>query len=174
MDLENYIAVIEDYPKKGISFKDITTLISDGEAYKYTIEKLAEYAEKLGAEYIVSPESRGFIFGCPVATKLGIGFVPVRKKGKLPRKTISEKYELEYGTDELFMHEDAFKKEHSKVVVIDDLVAVGGTLNAVCNLVKKAGGEVVGCLSVITLKNLPGEKLLKEQYNYQSLLYLED
>lgn len=172
MDIEKYIAVIEDYPKKGISFKDVTSLIENGEVYAYVIDQLASMAKELGATHIVSPEARGFIFGCPVATKLGIGFVPVRKKGKLPRATISQKYELEYGFDELFMHKDALK-EGDKVVIIDDLVAIGGTLNAVAELCIKSNAEVKGCLSVITLKGLPGEKVLAK-YNLKSLLYLED
>lgn len=172
MNLEDYIAVVEDFPKKGISFKDITTLIANGEAYQYTIDKLAEFAHDVHAEYICSPEARGFIFGCPVAAKLGIGFVPVRKKGKLPRKTLSVSYELEYGTDELFMHKDAFKKG-ARVVIIDDLVAIGGTLDACCKLVEKAGGVVSGCAAVITLKGLSGEEKLSK-YNYKSLLYLSD
>ena len=172
MDLNDYIAVIKDYPKPGISFKDITPLIGDGKAYAYVIDLLASKAKELGAQYICSPEARGFLFGCPVATKLGIGFVPIRKKGKLPRETISVTYDLEYGTDELFMHKDALKKG-SKVVLIDDLVAVGGTLNAVAELVTKAEAEVVGCLSVILLKGLPGEKVLAK-YNLESLLVLED
>ena len=172
MDLEKYIAVIPDFPKKGISFKDVTSLIENGEVYAYVIDELAKKAKALGAEYIVSPEARGFIFGCPVATKLGIGFVPVRKKGKLPRETISVKYELEYGTDELFMHKGVFK-EGAKVVIIDDLVAIGGTLNAVAELCSNAGAKVCGCLSVITLRGLPGEKVLSK-YGLDSLLYLED
>ncbi len=172
MNLEDYIAVIEDYPKKGISFKDVTPLLASGEAYDYALNELVKIAEEYHADYIVSPEARGFLFGCPVASKLKIGFVPVRKKGKLPRETISQKYELEYGFDELFMHKDAIKKG-SRVIIIDDLVAVGGTLDAVAKLVEKAGGTVVSCLSIITLLGLPGEERLKK-YNLKSLLYLKD
>lgn len=172
MKLEDYIAVIKDYPKKGISFKDITPLVGNGEAYRYTIEQLALKAKALGAEYICSPEARGFLFGCPVAEKLGIGFIPVRKKGKLPRETIKVSYELEYGTDELYMHKDAIKSG-AKVVLIDDLIAVGGTMSAVANLVEIAGGKVVGCLAVILLKGLPGEKRLAK-YGIDTLLTLED
>ncbi len=172
MDIEKYIKVINDYPKKGISFKDVTSLIENGEAYSYVIDELSKIAKELGATHIVSPEARGFIFGCPVASKLNIGFIPVRKKGKLPRETISVKYELEYGFDELYMHKDALKKG-DKVVIIDDLVAVGGTLNAVADLCTSLGAEIKGCLSVITLKGLPGEKNLAK-YNLHSLLYLED
>lgn len=172
MNLEKYIAVINDYPKKGISFKDITPLIGDGKAYAYVINLLADKAKALGAQYIVSPEARGFLFGCPVASKLGIGFVPIRKKNKLPRETISVTYDLEYGQDELFMHKDALK-EGTRVVLIDDLVAIGGTLSAAIKLVQKGGGKVVGCLSVILLKGLKGEEVLKP-YGLESLLTLED
>lgn len=172
MDLNKYITVIENYPKPGISFKDITTLIGDGKAYAYAIDELARIAKEYNADYICSPEARGFIFGTPVASKLGLGFVPIRKKNKLPRETVSVKYDLEYGTDELFMHKDAIKKG-SRVVIIDDLVAIGGTLKACVDLVEKAGGEVVACLSLITLKGLGGEEKLAN-YNLKSLLYLED
>lgn len=172
MNLEDYIAVIPDYPKKGISFKDVTSLINNGEAYAYAIDKLTEIAKTYNPDYIVSPEARGFLFGCPVATKLKIGFVPVRKKGKLPRETISYRYELEYGFDELFMHKDAIKKG-SKVVIIDDLAAIGGTMEACAKLVEELGGDVVCCLSLISLNGLNSEEKLKK-YNPVSLLKLSD
>lgn len=172
MNLENYIAVVENYPKEGISFKDITPLLADKEAYDYAIEKLCELARAYDADYICSPEARGFIFGCPVATRLKLGFVPIRKKNKLPRETISVTYELEYGHDELHVHKGDIK-EGSKVIVIDDLVAIGGTLNACCELVEKAGGKVVACLSLMTLVGLGGEEKLKK-YNLKSLLYIKD
>ncbi len=172
MNIEDYIAVINDYPKKGISFKDITPLVGNGKAYQEVIDLLAKKASVLGAEYICSPEARGFLFGCPVASKLGIGFVPIRKKGKLPRDTISVRYELEYGSDELFMHKDALPQD-AKVVLIDDLVAIGGTLNACKDLVEKSGAKVVGILSIILLKGLPGEKKLAP-YGLDSLIELED
>ena len=129
MDLEKYIASIPDYPTKGILFRDVTPLAQDGKAYKYTCEKLAEYAKSVGADLIAGPESRGFIFGCPMATMLDIGFVPVRKPNKLPRETISQEYALEYGTGTLEMHKDAVKKGQ-KVVICDDLLATGGTVEA--------------------------------------------
>ncbi len=172
MNLENYIAVKQDFPKKGVSFKDITPLLSDKDAYDYAINKLCEYVKALNADYICSPEARGFLFGCPVANKLHLGFVPIRKKNKLPRETVSVKYELEYGFDELFMHKDALPK-NARVVVIDDLVAIGGTLKACCDLVEIAGAKVVGCLSIITLSGLGGEEKLAK-YNLKSLLYLKD
>lgn len=172
MKLENYIAVIKDYPKVGISFKDITPLLGDKEAYDYALKELAKIAGEYNADYICSPEARGFIFGCPLANILKVGFVPIRKKNKLPRETISVSYDLEYGTDELHMHKDAIKKG-SRVIIVDDLIAIGGTLKACAELVEKAGGEVVACLSLITLNGLNGrEKLAK--YDVKSLLYLED
>ena len=120
MDLKKYIANIVDFPKKGIIFRDVTPIMQDGEAFNYVTNKIADFAKSKGANVIVGPEARGFIFGCPVATKLNIGFVPVRKPGKLPRETINEEYKLEYGTNTLSMHLDALKK-NDKVVLVDDL-----------------------------------------------------
>ncbi len=168
MNLKDYIAIVEGFPKEGISFKDITPLMENGEAYRYTIDEMARLATEMGAQIIVSPESRGFLFGCPVATKLGLGFVPVRKKGKLPRATKSIKYDLEYGQDELFIHADAIKPGQ-KVVIIDDIVAIGGTLNAAAKLVQSLQGEVVGMIALIGLKDLPGLKLLAK-YNLKALI----
>ncbi len=168
MNLKDYIAIVEGFPKEGISFKDITPLMENGEAYRYTIDEMARLAAEMGAQIIVSPESRGFLFGCPVATKLGLGFVPVRKKGKLPRATKSIKYDLEYGQDELFIHADAIKPGQ-KVVIIDDIVAIGGTLNAAAKLVQSLQGEVVGMIALIGLKDLPGLKLLAK-YNLKALI----
>ena len=144
MNLKDYIATIPDYPSKGIMFRDVTPLMADGEAFKYVCEKLTEYAKEKGAEMLVGPESRGFIFGCPVAANLGIGFAPVRKPNKLPRETISCEYELEYGKNKIEMHKDAIKPGQ-KVVICDDLLATGGTVEAAIKLVEQLGGEVVGC-----------------------------
>ena len=168
MDLKKYIASVENFPKEGILFRDITPLMANGEAYKYANDKLIEFAKEKKATLIVGPEARGFIFGCPVAHSLSIGFVPVRKKGKLPRETISYTYELEYGTDTLYMHKDAIKKGQ-RVVIIDDLVAIGGTLNAAAELIHQLGGEVVGMIALIGLTSLPGIKNL-EKYNLHCLL----
>lgn len=168
MELKDYIAIVEGFPKPGVSFKDITPLMENGEAYRYAIDEMAKLALEMGADMIVSPESRGFLFGCPVATKLGLGFIPVRKKGKLPRETKSIKYDLEYGQDELFIHADAIKPGQ-KVVIIDDIVAIGGTLNAAAQLVQSLGGEVTGMISLIGLKNLPGVNILSK-YNLKVLI----
>ena len=119
MNYKNYIAIVEDFPIKGISFKDITPLLSNGEVFKKIIKDIAEFAKKVGANVVVGPESRGFIFGCPVAVECGIGFVPIRKPGKLPRETVSKEYSLEYGSNTLCMHADALKKG-DKVLIVDD------------------------------------------------------
>lgn len=166
--IEQKIRSIPDYPKEGIIFKDITPLLQDPAAFKETIDKMAETFKDSGVNVIAGIESRGFIFGAPLAYKLGISFVPIRKKGKLPWKTISESYELEYGVDELEIHEDAIVKGQ-KVVVIDDLLATGGTIGASANLVKRLGGEVAGICFLIELEFLKAREKLKE-YNIHSLI----
>ena len=168
MNLEDYIAVVPDWPKKGVQFLDITPLLANGEAYNYTIDLMSKIALELNADVIVGPESRGFMFACPVAAKIKKSFIPVRKKGKLPRETISYTYDLEYGTDTLYMHKDAIKKGQ-KVVIIDDIVAIGGTLNAAANLIEQLGGEVVGMIALIGLTSLPGVKRLAN-YNLHCLM----
>ena len=160
MDLSKHIATIPDFPQEGIIFRDITPLMADGEAFKEACKQLVEFAKKVGADVIVGPESRGFIFGCPVAYELGIGFVPVRKPGKLPRETISIKYDLEYGSNELHMHKDSIQKGQ-KVLIIDDLLATGGTVQATIDIVKELGGDVVGCAFLIELLGLNGREALQ-------------
>ena len=160
MKLENYIAAVEDFPTEGILFRDITPLLQNGEAFKYACDQITEFAKEVGATIVVGPESRGFIFGCPVANNLNIGFAPVRKPGKLPREQITEKYTLEYGSNELCMHIDSIKSG-DKVIIIDDLLATGGTLKATCNIVNKLGGTVVGIACLIELIDLKGRDLLE-------------
>ncbi|MBQ6367662.1 MAG: adenine phosphoribosyltransferase [Erysipelotrichaceae bacterium] len=160
MNLNDYVAAIKDFPVEGILFRDITPLMQDGDAFHEACSQLIEYAKKIGAEVIVGPESRGFIFGCPVAYELNIGFVPVRKPNKLPRKTVSVKYDLEYGSNELHMHEDSIKPGQ-KVLIIDDLLATGGTVEATIKLVEQLGGEVAGCAFLIELEDLKGRERLK-------------
>ena len=160
MKLENYIAAVEDFPTEGILFRDITPLLQNGEAFKYACDQITEFAKEVGATIVVGPESRGFIFGCPVANNLNIGFAPVRKPGKLPREQITEKYTLEYGSNELCMHTDSIKPG-DKVIIIDDLLATGGTLKATCNIVNKLGGTVVGIACLIELIDLKGRDLLE-------------
>ena len=170
MDIKKYVAEIPNFPIEGVLFRDITPLMQDGKAFKEACNLITEYAKKVGAEVIVGPESRGFIFGCPVAYNLEIGFVPVRKPHKLPRKTISYKYDLEYGSNELHMHADAIKKGQ-KVLIIDDLLATGGTVEATIKLVEQLGGEVVGCAFLIELADLKGREHLKGYDVYTLLRY---
>ncbi len=151
---------IPDYPKKGIIFKDITTLLNKGELFSEVIDYFADKYKDV--DYVCGIESRGFIFGGAIAAKLKKGFIPIRKKGKLPFKTISEKYALEYGEDEIEMHIDAFEIKNPKVLLVDDLIATGGTAMAASNLIKKAGGEIVAAIFLIELSFLDGAKKLKE------------
>lgn len=160
MNLKDYVASIPDFPQKGVLFRDITPLMADGEAFHEACEQLIAYAKKVGAQVVAGPESRGFIFGCPVAHELKIGFVPVRKPGKLPRKTISYKYDLEYGSNELHIHADAIKAGQ-KVLIIDDLLATGGTVEATAKMIEQLGGEVVGCAFLIELEGLGGREKLR-------------
>ena len=161
MNLKNYIKDVKDFPKEGILFKDITPLMLDGKAFHYACQKITEFAKEIGATLIVGPEARGFIFGCPVANELKIGFVPIRKPNKLPRKTVDVTYDLEYGTNTFSIHEDAVKKG-DKVLIIDDLLATGGTVEAGIKLVEKLGGEVVGCAFLIELEELKGREKLAQ------------
>lgn len=160
MDYKQYITTVEGFPKEGISFKDCTPLLQNGEAFHAACHEMAKFAKSLDANLVVGPESRGFIFGCPVAYELNIGFVPIRKPGKLPRKVVTEAYELEYSNNTLCMHADAVKPG-DKVVIIDDLLATGGTVLATKHLVEKLGGEVVGIIFLIELEELNGKKLLE-------------
>ena len=157
MDLTKYIYDVPNYPIDGIIFKDITPLLQNNEAFKFAVKELSNFAKECGATIIMGPDSRGFIFGCPVACELNLGFVPIRKPGKLPRETIEEKYDLEYGSNTLCIHSDAIKP-NDKVVIIDDLLATGGTLEAAIKLVNKCGAEVVGIGCVIELVDLKGRE----------------
>ena len=171
MNLKEHIATIPDWPKKGIMFRDITTLIQNPEAFSYTVDKMAEFGKMVGATVIAGPEARGFIFGAPVAAKMGVGFVPVRKPGKLPRKVISENYDLEYGSNTLCIHEDAFSA-FDRVLIVDDLLATGGTALATAHLVEKTGASVAGLSFIIDLVDLKGKDLLKD-YKVQTLCEFE-
>ena len=170
MNLNDYIASIPNYPIEGVLFRDITPLMAEGEAFKEACDLMIEYAKKVGAEIVAGPESRGFIFGCPVAHELGIGFVPIRKPNKLPRETISINYALEYGTNTLEMHKDAIKKGQ-KVLIIDDLLATGGTVDATIKMIEQLGGEVVGCAFLIELEDLKGREKLKGYDVFAALKY---
>jgi adenine phosphoribosyltransferase len=161
MDLKSLIRDIPDFPKPGIMFRDITTLLRYPEGLRYTIDTMAEKCAGLGADYIVGMESRGFIFGTPLAYKLGVGFVPVRKRGKLPAAVHFVEYELEYGTDRLEMHQDALNPG-SRVLVADDLMATGGTAKATAQMLQLVGCEIVGFCFVVELVDLGGRHKLPQ------------
>lgn len=168
MALKEKIRVIENFPKEGISFKDITTLIGDGEGLKASIDAIVDYLKDKNIDLIVGPEARGFIFGVPVAYALGVGFVPVRKPGKLPAETISVTYDLEYGSDEIQIHKDAIKPGQ-RIAIVDDLLATGGTVEAVTKLVEQAGGIVASVDFVTELTDLRGRDKL-QGYDVMSLV----
>ncbi|MCK0471096.1 adenine phosphoribosyltransferase [Halalkalibacter sp. APA_J-10(15)] len=168
MDFKQFITIVEDYPKEGIRFKDITTLMQNGEAYKKAIDEMVQFASQKKADVIVGPEARGFVVGCPMSYALEAGFVPVRKPGKLPREVISQGYGLEYGKDELTLHRDSIQKGQ-RVVIADDLLATGGTIEATVKLVEQLGGEVVGIAFMIELGYLNGRQRL-DGYDVFSLM----
>ena len=159
MDLKSKIREVPDFPKKGILFYDITTLLQDPDALSEMITRLSSPFITQQIQKVVAVESRGFIFGAPIAQQLHAGFVPVRKPGKLPYKTIQESYQLEYGVDQLTIHEDAISKGE-RVLIVDDLLATGGTLFATVNLVRKLGGVVIGIALLIELLGLKGRERL--------------
>ena len=166
--LEEYVLTIPDFPEPGIMFRDITSVIQDPDGLKLAVDGLVKAAGDVSFDLVVGPESRGFIFGVPVAYLTGKGFVPVRKKGKLPRETVSVKYDLEYGQAEIEMHKDAVKPGQ-KVLIVDDLMATGGSAEAAAKLVEAEGGEVVKMLFVMELAGLEGRKKLGK-YNVDSLI----
>lgn len=170
VELKNYIRDIPDFPKKGIIFKDITTLLKDKKAFTSAIDALADSFRDKEIDLVVAVDARGFILGGAVAYKLGKGFIPVRKKGKLPYKTSSMTYELEYGSDVLEMHEDAVKAG-DKVLIIDDLLATGGTVKAVAELINKAGAKIAGIGFLIELSFLKGIEKLKGYPVYSLIKY---
>lgn len=168
MNLESKIRNIQDFPKPGIGFKDITTLLKDGEAFKAAIDKIVENLKDKEVDYVVGPEARGFLLGAPVAYALGAGFVPIRKPGKLPAEVVSFEYDLEYGTDKIEMHKDSIE-EGKKVVIIDDLLATGGTVEAATKLIESLGGEIVSIQFLIELEFLNGKDKLKV-YDVESII----
>ena len=155
MDYKKYIKIVENFPKEGIEFKDITPLMDNGKAFKSAINEIVDFAKDKRVDIIVGPEARGFIIGCPVAYALETGFVPVRKEGKLPREVIKVNYGLEYGENVLTIHKDAVKPGQ-RVLITDDLLATGGTIEATIKLVEELGGIVVGCAFFIELTYLDG------------------
>ncbi|MBM3249574.1 MAG: adenine phosphoribosyltransferase [Candidatus Omnitrophica bacterium] len=170
MDLKSCIRNIPDFPKPGILFRDITTLLKDKSAFKQAVDTIAQNYKGKKIDAVVAVEARGFIFGGAIAHKLGAGFIPVRKRGKLPWKTKCVSYELEYGIDELHMHEDAVIPGE-RVLIVDDLLATGGTVGAVVDLVKGSGGKIVGIAFLIELKDLKGLDKLKGYPVYSLIKY---
>ena len=171
VDVKSKIRDVKDFPKEGIIFRDITTALKDAETLRVIVDYLCEQFKDEKIDYIAGIESRGFILGMPMAYKMGIGFVPVRKPNKLPAATYSQEYSLEYGTDKIEIHQDAFP-QGANVLVVDDLLATGGTAEAACKLVKKAGANLVGTAFLIELTALKGrEKLVDSPKNVSMLQY---
>lgn len=161
IDVKDKIRAVQDFPKPGIVFRDITTALKDADTLKVMIDYLCEQFKDVKIDYIAGIESRGFIFGMPMAYKLDAGFVPIRKPKKLPAATYSQEYELEYGTDKIEVHQDAFEKG-ANVLIVDDLLATGGTAEAACKLVKKTGANLVGIAFLIELEDLKGREKLTD------------
>ncbi len=162
MDLKDSIRSIPDWPIDGVIFRDLTTLMQDPEAYRNTCDVFYNRYKKLNIDKVVGIDARGFVFGAVLAYQLNVGFVPVRKKGKLPHKTVSEQYTLEYGKNTVEMHEDAIT-EGEKIVIVDDLIATGGTIEAAVKLVKKLGGDILECAFIVELPELKGREKIKDQ-----------
>lgn len=167
MNYKDYIANVPDFPEKGIIFRDISPLMANGPVFQEAIQDIVDFAQDKEVEVIVGPEARGFIVGCPVAYEMGIGFIPARKKGKLPRETMEKSYGLEYGDSVLQIHKDAIQPGQ-KVLVCDDLLATGGTIAATIDLVEDLGGQVVGTAFLIELLGLKGRDKIKD-YDLLSL-----
>lgn len=166
--LEDYVISIPDFPEPGIIFRDVTSILQDKDGLHLAIDQLQEKLKGTDFDLVIGPESRGFIFGVPIAYNMNKPFIPIRKKGKLPRKTISVAYDLEYGKAELEIHEDAIK-QGQKVVIVDDLIATGGTTKAIIDLVERLGGEVVKIVFLMELEGLKGRDQLKD-YNIASVI----
>ncbi|MGD9783435.1 MAG: adenine phosphoribosyltransferase [Hyphomicrobiaceae bacterium] len=172
-DLKDLIRTIPDYPKPGILFRDVTTLLGDAQGFKAAIAQMAEPYRTRPVDAVAGIEARGFILGGAIADRLGCGFIPIRKKGKLPWKTIGQEYTLEYGVDVIEMHEDACKPGE-RILIVDDLIATGGTAEAAVKLVKRSGGEIVGATFIVDLPDLNGGKRLRQMgVEYHALMAFE-
>ncbi|MCI8309294.1 MAG: adenine phosphoribosyltransferase [Clostridia bacterium] len=169
-ELKDYIRTIPNFPKEGIMFRDVTTVFQDAEGLQLAINSIQESLSNLDFDVIVAPESRGFLFGIPIAYNMKKSFVPVRKKGKLPYETIEESYDLEYGTETLEIHKDSISKG-TKVVIIDDLIATGGTIEAIIKLVERLGGEVIKISCLIELPTLKGREKIKDYEISSSVIF---
>ena len=173
MPIKSRIRTVPHYPKQGIQFRDITTLLKDPVGFRVTVDELVRRYRDVKIDKVAGIESRGFIIGAPLAYALGKGFIPIRKQGKLPAETIGHDYELEYGTDRIEIHTDAFDKGE-KILLVDDLIATGGTAEAACKLVAKMGGQIVECCFVIDLPDIGGRaRLEKHGYKVFSLCEFE-
>ncbi len=170
MDFKEFITIVPDFPKEGIRFKDITTLMENGEAYKTAIDEMAKFADEKQVDLVVGPEARGFVVGCPLSYALEVGFVPVRKAGKLPREVLKADYGLEYGKDTLTIHKDAIK-QGQRVLIADDLLATGGTIEATIKLVEQLGGIIAGIVFMIELEYLEGREKLSKYEIFSLLKY---
>ena len=170
-NLEDYVRSIPDFPEEGIIFRDVTSVLQDKDSLKMAIDEIQKELEGVDFDLVLGPESRGFIFGVPVAYNMNKGFIPVRKKGKLPCETVEMEYDLEYGTAVIEMHKDAIKPGQ-KVVIIDDLIATGGTIEAITKLVESLGGEVVKIVFLMELEGLKGRDKLKD-YDIASVIHYE-
>lgn len=159
-NFKDYIRVIPDFPQPGIRFKDITTLLKDGDVYRSAVNEIKQMVEHLKIDVIAGPEARGFVVGAPLAYALGVGFAPIRKSGKLPGETVEADYSLEYGKDKLAMHQDAIQPGQ-RVLIADDLLATGGTISTSIHLVRQLGGEVIGAAFLIELSYLTGREKLE-------------
>lgn len=171
MDIKKKIRTVPHWPIEGVMFRDITTLLQDGETFKYVCNELYNRYKSAGIDVVVGIESRGFIFGSVLAYKMGIGFVPIRKPGKLPSKTISAEFKKEYGKDKMEIHADAIRKGQ-KVLLIDDLIATGGTIEAAIKLIERLGGEIVECAFIIDLPDLKGKEKIGK-YNVFAMCAFE-
>ncbi len=167
--IEDYVRTIPNFPEEGVMFRDITTILQDKDGLRMAVDQMAACLDGLDYDIVLGPESRGFIFGVPIAYNMHKGFVPVRKKGKLPAETVSIKYDLEYGQAEIEIHKDAIKPG-DKVVIIDDLIATGGTMEAICKLVEQLGGEVVKIVFLMELEGLEGRQKLAK-YDVSSVIH---
>ncbi|AWW25343.1 adenine phosphoribosyltransferase [Acetobacterium carbinolicum] len=170
MDLKENIGIYEDFPKEGISFKDINSLILNPKAFQYVIDEMAKVAKALDANIIVIPEARGYIFGTPLAYLIGAGLVPIRKPGKLPGEISSEAYDLEYGSNVVEMQKNAIKPG-DRIIIVDDLLATGGTMMAATKLIENLGGEISGIITLIELTDLGGRELLKNYFVHSIVTY---
>ena len=170
MNFADYITDIPDFPKEGVLFRDITSLLQNGEAFHAVIDQMAEQTKGLDFDVVVGAEARGFMFGSALAYKLNKAFVPVRKKGKLPRETVSAEYDLEYGTATLEMHKDAFQPG-DKVLIVDDLIATGGTIDAIIRMTEGMGGIVAGVCALMELEDMKGREMIGDYPTFSLLVY---